>query len=119
MQFIEILFAVVLLKHAERKYSNQQLFKHNCIKLSIIQTIAGTIFGIRIRDQTPRPSYQSQYQPNLLDSLTGLKAGALRTGANALRFKVSIETHIYTRINSFTLPIYNTHLGCTYFIIEY
>ena len=36
MQFIEILFAVVLLKHAEGKYSNQQLFKHNCIKLSII-----------------------------------------------------------------------------------
>ena len=93
MQFIEILFAVVLLKHAEGKYSNQQLFKHNCIKLSIIQTIAGTIFGIRIRDQTPRPSYQPQYQPNLLDSLTGLKAGALRTGANALRFKVSIKTH--------------------------
>lgn len=28
MQFIEILFAVVLLKHAEGKYSNLQLFKH-------------------------------------------------------------------------------------------
>ena len=51
--------------------------------------MAGTIFGIRIRDQTPRPSYKPQYQPNLLDSLQGLKAGALRTGANALRFKVS------------------------------
>ena len=28
MQFIEILFAVVLVKHAEGKYPNQQLFKH-------------------------------------------------------------------------------------------
>ena len=87
MQIIEILFAVVLLKHAEGKYQNQQLFKHKIAKPFII-TIAGTIFGIRIRDQTPRPSYQPQYQPNLLDSIQGLKAGALRTGASALRFKV-------------------------------
>ena len=47
-----------------------------------------TIFGIRIVDAPARPSYKPQYKPNLLDSVTGLKAGALRTGANALRFKV-------------------------------
>ena len=28
MQFIEILFAVVLVNYAEGKYPNQQLFKH-------------------------------------------------------------------------------------------
>lgn len=50
----------------------------------------GTIFGIRIRDapQQSRPSYKPQYKPNLFDSVAGLKAGALRSGANALRFKV-------------------------------
>ena len=82
---------MVLVNYAEGKYPNQQLFKH-ILHLNVILKIAGTIFGIRIRDQTPRPSYQPQYQPNLLDSLQGLKAGALRSGANALRFKVSVET---------------------------
>ena len=62
------------------------------MQFSNMPTIAGTIFGIRIRDQTPRPSYQPQYnQPNILDGLTGLKANALRLKANALRFKVGFE----------------------------
>ena len=71
---------------------NILLHKTSCMQFSNMPMIAGTIFGIRIRDQTPRPSYQPQYnQPNLLDGLTGLKANALRLKANALRFKVGFD----------------------------
>ena len=33
-------------------------------------------------------SYKPHYKPNLIDGISNLKAGALRSGANALRFKV-------------------------------
>ena len=55
----------------------------------------GTIFGIRIVDAPEsrdrpqyQPQYKPQYKPNIIDGFSNLKAGALRTGANALRFKV-------------------------------
>ena len=59
--------------------------------ISLFVQLIGTIFGIRIRDATPanRPSYGPQ-KPNILDGVSGLKAGALRSGANALRFKGNV-----------------------------
>jgi len=63
--------------------------------LTVSHIATGTIFGIRIVDapQSRDPhygapqSYKPQYKPNLIDGISNLKAGALRTGANALRFK--------------------------------
>lgn len=70
-----------------------------CLVLGVLSTVTqlttGTIFGIRIVDapQSREPqysapqSYKPQYKPNLINGFSNLKAGALRTGANALRFK--------------------------------
>jgi len=72
---------------------------HFLAYLSIfIKTTKGTIFGIRIVDAPQsrepqyhqpqyQPSYKPHYKPNIIDGISNLKAGALRTGANALRFK--------------------------------
>jgi len=60
------------------------------LTVTLLQKTDGTIFGIRIRDapqQQYRPQYKPQYKPNIFDGVAGLKAGALRSGANALRFK--------------------------------
>ena len=76
-----------------------------------LATSTPTIFGIRIVDAPQssvgagygpppqpqyKPSYQPPYKPSITSGLTRLKAGALRGGANALRFKVSNDTAAYT-----------------------
>ena len=71
------------------------------LTLSISTVCQATIFGIRIVDAPARPSYgapKPSYgagKPNILDGVSSLKAGALRGGASALRFKVWREVRFH------------------------
>ena len=72
------------------------------LTLSISTVCHATIFGIRIVDAparpsygAPKPSYGAGGKPNILDGVSSLKAGALRGGASALRFKVWREVRFH------------------------